>query len=247
MLMCATTISRVALVIVATVSCAAAQTSWPSNAKTGCALLNKANDYRELTTVCSSAQVEAYCTRGEDPQACARCSSYDDPVKPFPSLTQCYKFNQKSCCKSGHDSYIKDEYSSLLSTTCLREYPDLEYYYCLGCSDKQMRYVDLDNKVIHVCPSFADRLWKVADYDRCGLKVPGGDASWPFVLPRSEYANATEFLNTIKPPFFSGAQWSVVVDTTNGDNCFTDAGHQLFVSLGAIIVAAAFSVLASLF
>jgi len=40
--------------------------------------------------------------------------------QPFPALTQCYKFNQKACCTSGHDATIKDAYSNILSTTCLR-------------------------------------------------------------------------------------------------------------------------------
>ena len=40
---------------------------------------------------------------------------------------------------SGHDKKIKDDYSGFLSDTCLREYQELEYYFCLGCHPSQVR------------------------------------------------------------------------------------------------------------
>jgi hypothetical protein len=70
---------------------------------------------------------------------------YGTASKPFPSLTQCYKNNQDSCCVSAHDSYIGSEYASLLSPTCLREYDVLEAYFCLGCFPNQGRYVAKEN------------------------------------------------------------------------------------------------------
>ena len=54
-------------------------------------------------------------------------------TQPFPSLTQCYKYNTEACCVSGHDKKIKDDYGGFLSDTCHREYQELEYYFCLGC------------------------------------------------------------------------------------------------------------------
>ena len=96
--------------------------------------------------------------------------------QPFPALTQCYKFNQLSCCLSGHDNTIKENYSALLSVECLREFPPLEYFFCLGCHDSQMNFVDVDNKQVHVCPSFAKNfgiIWTMIDGLRLGSDV------WP--------------------------------------------------------------------
>jgi len=61
--------------------------------------------------------------------------------KPFPSLTQCYKNNQEACCVSAHDATIEGSYSGLLSTTCLREYQNLEHYFCLGCNPNMFKYI----------------------------------------------------------------------------------------------------------
>ena len=67
-------------------------------------------------------------------------------TKPFPSLTQCYKYNTEACCVSGHDQQIQSHFSNLLSSTCLREFPDLEVYMCFGCHPQQPKYVDLAAK-----------------------------------------------------------------------------------------------------
>jgi hypothetical protein len=88
--------------------------------------------------------------------------------KPFPSLTQCYKDNQRACCVSAHDQKISESYSSLLSGTCLREFPMLEMYYCLGCNLDQPKFISgtdnndggtCGNATLHVCQSFADNLF----------------------------------------------------------------------------------------
>lgn len=67
-------------------------------------------------------------------------------AKPFPSLTQCYKNNQDSCCVSAHDASIQSSYGGLLSETCLREYQDLEHYFCLGCNPEMAKYIQWYNK-----------------------------------------------------------------------------------------------------
>lgn len=154
--------------------------------------------------------------------------------QPFPALTQCYKFNQKACCTSGHDATIKDSYSGLLSNTCLREFPNLEYFYCLGCSDAQATFVDVDRKVVHVCPSFSKQLWDDVDYDRCGLNL--GTNAWPFVLPRIEYPNSTIFLNhqKIKPPYFR--DYDIVVDDKDNENCFKSSMASVRASVSTIVV-----------
>lgn len=73
--------------------------------------------------------------------------------KPFPSLTQCYKQNQQACCVSAHDETIANEYSNLLSGTCIREYPALEQYYCLGCSPDADDFIYYYNEDSRVKPS----------------------------------------------------------------------------------------------
>lgn len=65
--------------------------------------------------------------------------------KPFPSLTQCYKQNQQACCVSAHDETIAGAYGNILSGTCIREYEDLEQYYCLGCSPDADSFIDWYN------------------------------------------------------------------------------------------------------
>lgn len=114
-----------------------------------------------------------------------------EPTKPFPSLTQCYKYNTNTgaCCKSGHDQKIKSEYALLLSDTCLREFTYLEEYFCLGCNNYQYRFVsypenETEKPVLRICNSFAEKLFdKLAkgatedgtkhgdNYDTCALNM----------------------------------------------------------------------------
>jgi len=96
-----------------------------------------------------------------------KCKLLDMPAdKPYPSLTQCYKDNQMACCVSAHDDTISDAYSSILSSTCLREFSYLEQYYCLGCNPKQPDFISgtsadgaCGNATLHVCQSFANHLF----------------------------------------------------------------------------------------
>ena len=65
---------------------------------------------------------------------------------------------------SGHDTHIKSNYESLLSTTCLREYEALENYYCLGCHPEQGKYTkvytedDCKGRAANVCPYYIDNI-----------------------------------------------------------------------------------------
>ena len=126
-----------------------------------------------------------------------------------------------------------------MSVTCLREFPPLEYFFCLGCHDRQMKFVDVDNKKVHVCPSFAKKLWNHMDYDRCGLAL-GDSRTWPFIKPWAEYSSAQEFLNVdaIKPPYFD--DYEIVIDSAESSNCFTSAGWRAAVSgiVSAIVAVA---------
>lgn len=106
-----------------------------------------------------------------------------------------------------------------------------------------MKFVDVDNKQVHVCPSFAKMLWNHMEYDRCGLNL--GSNTWPFIKPWAEYPNAEVFLNqpAIKPPYFD--DYEIIVDSEESSNCFTSAGWMLSVSRICFVVAA--TIIASLF
>lgn len=183
--------------------------------------------------------------------------------KPVPSLTQCYKYNQESCCVAGHDAVIKSSYESLWSTTCLREYANLELLYCLGCNLDQGKYVDATNKIVRVCQSFADELFDFSTstrtlYDNCGVLLKNGDVLLPGTATDVNgaplFQNATAFLNyaywhesenvyPFRSPFFTDYMFQVVPDANN--NCFTAGAAQAVLSaLAASVVAMVVFVLA---
>lgn len=150
--------------------------------------------------------------------------------KPFPSLTQCYKYNTESCCVSGHDQEIAEHFKSHLSDTCLREFPELEVFMCFGCNPDQPKFVDLAKKEIRICKGFAKALFDTdrTQYDACGLRLSGSSS---FFLPSFHYKNSASFLNAFKPPLFSDF---TIVLTDDGDDCFTNSVGKVMVSFGAI-------------
>jgi len=198
------------LVVLSLESAAGAVTG---NRKETCRLLNKADSFVTLSDDSSTCVSECDGNRAE-----CKCKDFGLPTKPYPSLTQCYKWNQNACCKAGHDAVIKSEYSSLLSDTCIRNYPDLEFLYCLGCHNKQFEYVDVDAKKIYVCKDFAKKLWK-ASYDQCGINLNGVPK-----IPKFEFYNVSTFLNhpTIKPPFFK----DYTIDTETTEGCLDSWGFR---------------------
>lgn len=106
----------------------------------------------------------------------------------------------------------------MLSDTCIRNYPDLEFLYCLGCHNKQFEYVDVDAKKIYVCKDFAKTLWE-ANYDQCGIYLNGKPK-----IPQFEFDNVTMFLNhpNIKPPFFE----DYTIDTKTTEGCLMSWGFR---------------------
>lgn len=221
----------------------------------------------------ASAQTDADCT----PDTCCKLTQ-SAPRKPFPSLTQCYKYNTNTgaCCKSGHDQHIKNEYSALLSDTCLREFVNLEFYFCLGCNEKQYDFVtNKPEPILRVCKTFADMLFSPPDseataninsdsdpdsYERCGLnmKVQNKDtdpaAFWvpghfihaesfdrQVVMPFHVFANASQFLDTLKPPFFEEYKIQIVdtqsadYDVTKDGECFNAASPLRLVSSAVML------------
>ena len=129
-----------------------------------------------------------------------------------------------------------------MSETCLREFPELEYYMCLACNENQPKYVNEDTKVIYVCNSFAKKLWTddPTVYDKCGLKMPkitgpASGHSGQFILPSRYYPNASLFLNDLIPPYFGGYKVEIKAD---GEDCMNSFGARAVVSsLVAIFVA----------
>lgn len=187
---------------------------------------------------------------------------YDEPAKPFPSLTQCYKHNQHSCCVSAHDAYIESEYANLLSSTCLRQFSYLEQYYCLGCNPDQGKWVvgndytyvtdGSGNAVLdsagelqwdfdmRICTSFMEFLYdpndEDANYDKCGLLSNGIG-----YLPTSRYFNASQFIAAIKPPYFEHVNWVEVNDLTDADgNSFADGTECVVPEVGETVDASTY-------
>lgn len=87
------------------------------------------------------------------------------PIKPFPSLSQCYRYNSISCCSSVQDYYIKQALHELLTTNCLTKYPGLTDLYCMFCSPFEPNFNNRNEtslgkkRTIKVCKSFMDSLW----------------------------------------------------------------------------------------
>ena len=98
------------------------------------------------------------------------CDLTSGAKKPVPALLQCFKYNQNSCCTSGHDAIIKSYYSQLLSPSCQDEFPNFEEYFCFACHPDQPDYI-VGNELL-VCKSFADAIFGDGrNFDNCGLLV----------------------------------------------------------------------------
>lgn len=170
----------------------------------------------------------------------------NEPAKPDPSLMQCYKYNTLACCVSGHDSTILEVYQSTLSSSCLREYPLLEYFFCFGCHPDQPEYTysEGSSPEIRVCESFANSLFEM-DLERCGISIgienplvtlenPAhvwevghhqASDTQQVIIPNKVFANATAFLNAIKPPYFENYD-IVIVPASEGETaCFSSTSR----------------------
>lgn len=184
--------------------------------------------------------------------------SYRQAQKPFPSLTQCYKNNQLSCCVSAHDAYIESQYASILSSTCLREYQLLENYFCLGCYPDQGKFLVEDNTTssvspyklgdkgngvftLRICKSFVEELYNPDiqgsyNYDNCGLLDPNTGEGY---LPKERYANYSEFIEAIKPPYFENVKWLVIDDKASTTPCFSASTTMQMGIMTLVIVSLA--------
>lgn len=177
-------------------------------------------------------------------------------AKPQPSLTQCYKYNQQSCCVAGHDHVIKSEYDNMWSSTCVREYPQLELLFCLGCNDEQASYVNTTSKEVRVCRIFAESLFNPDEstrtlYDNCGILV-GSDVLLPGVAKKEDgsdlFSNAEEFINykdasenyPLRPPFFKDYTFKVVAEDVD---CFIPSSATRLAASVLVVVTLLLSVI----
>ena len=179
----------------------------------------------------------------EEPWCLLTQAEAPDVKKPFPSLLQCYKHNDKSCCVAAHDAAIRDGFGELMSESCLAQFPELADFYCAGCNPKQPLFTSTTNDqglTMRVCKSFADAIWNPTSgdasdptkYDHCGVntgkdddpQIPGrhvGEAAW----------NQTAFLNMVRPPFFEDYHIEIVPD---GDDCMSPAGRVVASAVLAV-------------
>lgn len=96
------------------------------------------------------------------------------PINPYPSLSQCYNFNDLTCCNSVHDFFIKQKLINLLTSNCLTKYPELNNLFCLFCSPYQPYFANStlnsnNRQTINICKSFLNQLWTNSTNYESGL------------------------------------------------------------------------------
>ena len=140
-------------------------------------------------------------------------------AKPFPSLSQCYKNNQDSCCVSAHDATIEEEYKALLSGACLREYESLETFYCMGCAQDMYNFVQWYDPTTKTNCAVGGSNCEFKRFDA------GSSTDWKDLRKHGKYGMlrvCDSFLNAL---FFSSDQCNVAdnsstaCEITKFDNC----------------------------
>ena len=188
-------------------------------------------------------------------------------------LKFCQDYNLEACCIPGHDLENQVQFENLiagLGPGCKNPmmYPEVRYFYCLGCDPKQPQYTnntspgpDLDG-TISICKSFLTKMWSDPTFDECGvMKSNACPTSWdndnmdPYMcgddleLPKSTYANPLAFINAYKPPGLDGFEFAEY-DDTGVDNppcwdppAFRSAG--VLRGAGSSVLAAALAIAAA--
>ena len=202
-----------------------------------------------------AAEEDATLSYSADEPWCLLTQAEDDAVKkPFPSLLQCYKHNDKACCVAAHDAAIKESFHELMSESCLAQFPELADFYCAGCNPKQPLFTTTKNdgaggRKLRVCQTYADTIWtptgdaEVAEkYDHCGVNVGrDDDPQIPGRHTADPAWNQTAFLNMVRPPFFGDYEIEIVPDEdTRG--CLSGAGQAAASALllGAVAALSVF-------
>ncbi len=144
-------------------------------------------------------------------------------------LKFCQDYNSRACCIPGHDLENQVQFENLidgLGPGCKNPmmYPEIRYFYCLGCDPDQPRYTN--GTEIYICKSFLDKLWRDPAYDECGvMKSNPCPSNWadadfdPFQcgdtleLPKQVYNNdVVQFINAYPPPGLDDGYTFVMVD-----------------------------------
>jgi len=94
-------------------------------------------------------------------------------------LKFCQDYNDKACCIPGHDLEDQIQFENLiagLGPGCKNPmmYPEIRYFYCLGCDPEQPDYTDYATSEIRLCKSFTERLWDNPTFDDCGVMIVRG-------------------------------------------------------------------------
>ena len=140
---------------------------------------------------------------------------------------------------SVHDDYINDYVESILSSSCIRKYPEFENLMCFGCHPLESNYIDTDKKIIRVCKSFAESLWNNSEsenintldypttiFDNCGFKVEldsliektNGSL---YIIPSEEFTSFYDFFEYIKIPFYE--DFKIVIQEETNDTCYNNS------------------------
>jgi len=184
-------------------------------------------------------------------------------------LKFCQDYNAEACCVPGHDLENQVQFENLiegLGPGCKNPmmYPELRYFYCLGCDPDQPLYSNNATGEIRVCKSFVDKLWADPAYTDCGVMYPNpcpanwvddgmdpytcGDdlllpksvASWQGTTGREDEPSGIAFMNVFKPPGL-GDDWEFVEVPDEEGNCwnapaFKNSGARLASSTGVGIM-----------
>jgi len=174
------------------------------------------------------------------------CTLTKRPPRKARYLKFCQDYNVEACCIPGHDLENQVQFENLIGALgpgCKNPmmYPEIRFFYCMGCDPEQPRFTDEVSKTIYVCKSFLDKLWRDPAYDECGvMKSNDCPSNWvdedfdPFmcgdtlVLPKTEYADAEAFINAFPPPGLDdGYTFQQVDDSVTGHQpCWIAKAYQ---------------------
>merc|ERR1712025_678544 len=127
-----------------------------------------------------------------------------------------------------------------------------------GCYSDQGKYLVADNSsrttedspyllddegtgifTLRICKSFAKNLYDPTkegsyNYDNCGLLDANTGEGY---LPKERYANYSEFIEAIKPPYFENVKWLVIDDETKPHPPCFSAGTAIKMGIMTIVIA----------
>jgi len=185
-------------------------------------------------------------------------------------LKFCQDYNTEACCIPGHDLENQVQFENLidgLGPGCKNPmmYPEIRFFYCLGCDPKQPDYTDLSANPpeIRICKSFLEKLWRDPAYEDCGVMASNecphdqNGQPWDFdpfqcgdtlVLPKWQYGNDyLAFINAFKPPGMEEFNYTEVDDLSLDASgarvdqrpCWTAKSHGSSNSAGARLTSTA--------